>query len=396
MIKTTAKAVITGFLLLLLTSCPEKEGTRVLQRQDLFTLSLGTMDDELDFFSREGVSFSLKTDIFMKDGFYYIANGNGRKVMKFTSFGNLLQKIPSETRPEGGLELLGDNRWSFNMPGRICISSEDKIYVEDTLPKEKHIVKIHEKDQDKNVLYSQVVLIFDNNGDYQGYIGKEGLGGTPFFFIEGIYINDKDELIVVSKNKNFWEIYRYSEKGSLIKTTKIDLDYLPVYEDARNTVVTVAGMVPDRNSSRLLINLSYYENILDKKTKNLVSVENVANRIYYYDMDEDEFISFMEIPRRELGEDGKEEYTEAFEFLGIVQSHYLFFVSPYEDDMQKLIITNENGYILNESLLSVEDSSLLYKKYYITDDGILTALFCTNVAGAVVYWRTDDIIKKEG
>ena len=61
-----------------------------MEREDLFHLKYGSFEDELNlsrFYEKEE---NVASQIFMKDGFFYISNSEAKKVMKFTSFGDLL------------------------------------------------------------------------------------------------------------------------------------------------------------------------------------------------------------------------------------------------------------------------------------------------------------------
>lgn len=389
------------FLTIFLFNCKEEEVKTVLLQENNFTLPLGNMDNELDFFSREGVPFSLRSDIFMKDGIFYIANGNGKKIMKFTSYGNLLSTIPPAEYLDSYTGI--DGSWTFNEPGHMTINSKDFIFIEDRKEYElafedEYINKTFDTTEDKSdiskhILEEKIISIFDNNGEYINFIGQEGLAGTPFPYIDNIYTDSKDRLIVVCQTTYFWVVYRYDSNGNFIDKNQVHLDKLPSLEVEGEAITQLNKIIPDREKDRLLIELTYYQKIFDEKTGEIVSMDLMTSRVYYYDLNNNNYNSSIEIPSDKNSETGQ---IQNYFLLDIIKGKYLFFLSQTLDGSgQNLIITNENGYRIYSVDMGIDNSSLIYTSYYLTSEGIMTALLCTEYAGAVSSWRTDEIIAKD-
>ncbi len=83
----------------LLVSCT---GSREagLKRHDLFTIPIGTLPGELDWFYRDGFRMAGTADIQTRDGLVYISGGEEGKIMVFNSYGDLLTLVynPSKIR----------------------------------------------------------------------------------------------------------------------------------------------------------------------------------------------------------------------------------------------------------------------------------------------------------
>ena len=62
----------------------------MLDRNLLFKMPIGKMEDQLFVQQFDGVNTLSKTRIFMKDGFIFISNGESAKVMEFNSYGDLI------------------------------------------------------------------------------------------------------------------------------------------------------------------------------------------------------------------------------------------------------------------------------------------------------------------
>ena len=84
------KNVFFAFVAFLcLVSCSKKNGVSEVGENDLFTLEYGNFEDELNLFDI-AESGSVDTHIFMRDGFFFIANGESRKIIELNSYGDLL------------------------------------------------------------------------------------------------------------------------------------------------------------------------------------------------------------------------------------------------------------------------------------------------------------------
>lgn len=395
------KSIIV-LIILLLASCKENLNQEILPKEDKFTLPIGNMDNELDFFSREGIPFSLKSDIIMKNGIFYISNGNGKKIMKFNSYGNLLKKISPARHSESASHY--DGSWTFNELGVITINSEDYIYAEDTVEYEINFIEDYidksrdtseKKDNyDLHVLNERIISIFDNDGKYINYIGQDGLGGKPFPFINNIFTDNQDRLIVVTQTTYYWTIYRFTKDGDLIDRHNIDLDNLPQLENEDESITQINSIIPDREKERALVELTFYNKVYDEKTKAVVSMELKTSRVYYFDLKTKSYISWMEIPSKKNEESG---FILHNALLDIIRGKYLYFISQSEDGTTNfLTITNENGYIIGEYDLAVDNSNIIYSSFYTSSpDGILSGLHCTDYAGAVSLWRTDKILDED-
>ena len=92
--------ILVTALLVGLTGC-RQTAIEELNRQELFTLGLGKMEDQIDLFQTEGELFNLKNRICMRDGLFFIANGNSAKIMAFSSYGDLIYMLYNPERNPG-------------------------------------------------------------------------------------------------------------------------------------------------------------------------------------------------------------------------------------------------------------------------------------------------------
>jgi len=230
---------LSGFILL---GCGWSGQIHSVQREDLFTLDIGIMEDQIALFNFDGTRGMRRTDLAMRDGLIYISDGNGGKILRFNSYGDLLFMIyneetnphPLTLRPlvEGSLV----TRWAVSHPlvepGKITVDSRNHIFVRDRLPYERRSF-----DAEAGVLLDNVVLHFDADGRFIDYLGREGIGGTPFPRIEGLFTTLRDEIVVVCRLPGGWNIYWFDSDGFFLFVVQLENDLIPIPPDREDVVL---------------------------------------------------------------------------------------------------------------------------------------------------------------
>ena len=83
-----------GSAILAFSSCAGRESPSVaMKREQLFSLGYGPAEDQLDLFQMDRAQSTQKTCLTMREGIFYIANGAGGKVVRYSSFGDPLSMI---------------------------------------------------------------------------------------------------------------------------------------------------------------------------------------------------------------------------------------------------------------------------------------------------------------
>ena len=85
-----------------------KSTTGNLERESLFSIKYGNFEDQLDLFQLESSYIRPDSQLAMDEGIFYLSNSNAGKILKMTSFGDLLalyyspEKNPHPTFIESG------------------------------------------------------------------------------------------------------------------------------------------------------------------------------------------------------------------------------------------------------------------------------------------------------
>ncbi len=404
------------------SSCA-KEPVSLVEREKLFTLSYGRFEDQLDLFQLDSNSTGPDTQIFMKDGMFYIANSGSKKILQLTSFGDLLSvyynpetnPVPSFADPEtaasaasagstvptgsatpaGSPAVQGTSTrkaisYPFNHPIYLSVDSLKRLFVVDQVPQERF-----EFDSEDQVVLQNVVLRFNLDGRFIDYIGQEGPGGTPFPPIVGIYNNAKNDLIVTTKTQSGIKVFWYNDEGILQFRIPVSYKNLPSpFEKGKVVLSSLEKIIPDPVSRKLYLKIDYYIEVIDNDTQANAGISFDRSCIYPFDIDSGKYLdkidlsSYQGVDKDNLG---TMTFKKPYELLGITSSGWIFLSTPQDDGYALEILDSRSRHIYKRTL-SISPEELDYNALVLSNDGILSALLATSYEASVVWWRTDALI----
>lgn len=381
-----------------------------INKEELFTLSFGRMENQIDLFQIEGVPFNKKNLIYMRDGKIYISNGNVSKVMEFTAYGDLVSLLYNSsynTKPfilSSGDEAELTNRLAQEYPfiniGNIAIDGQKNLYVVDEVPREQR-----EYDENNLSEYFQRVLRFNKYGELIDFFGQEGVGGrgTPFPYIDNIFISSRNELVVVTKTSNNlnnnvldnnYIIFWFSNNGDILYKFELSSGNMPSVE---TLIPCIDKIVIDYNNREVVIMVSYLEKIIEESTGMYDLKSNKLQRIYHYSPEKKGFIKEITIPDTLKQQEwvGMEEgMLPLYDFIGITINGYYFLLRPQDQNQKSLLILDNNGNIHTVRNILINDSDIYYNNLYLSRKGIIIGLLCYFRQAKVVWWRSDKLISE--
>ncbi len=437
--RTTAGLWLLPLLLTvaLLAGCADSQ-PRALDREHLFSLSIGRAEDEIDLYRRQSDPLVQQNHLSMQDGFFYVSNAASNKVMELTSYGDLIslwynreenpQPVLLQSNPgEGAVVNRRAHQYPFTRVGDIAVTDRKELYAVDLVTEERTIY-----DENLGVLLNRIVLRFDSSGELVDYIGQEGIGGTPFPYVERIAVSRGGELVVVAKTADVWLVFWYDARGNHLYTVEISLDRLPVPRasdgpgaDAGNTapgnddqddasqdagaaegagtdraadVIPILESVhPDAQERRIYLKLNYYEESVDAETGTGYGISTRSSRIYWLNLESGRYEGFVDIPKNtDTVTEGtifdRTEVEFMYDFVGTAVGGHLFLLSRETDENTELLIMNTEGRVVRRRMLTIEDNLTSYKDFYVSGTGILTAMLGFNDRVDIVWWRSDRLI----
>ncbi len=390
--------------MLLLAGCMPGQ-VRSLDRNELFSLDIGRGEDEIDLFEVGGGSLDEKTRVYMRDGLVYISNGASNKVMELTSYGDLLTLwYNPDTNPRPVMlqstptpDTVTNKRahdYSFDQVGEVAVTTDKTVVAEDIVSEERSIF-----DEELGVSLNHIVLRFAPSGELIDYLGQEGIGGTPFPYIEDLHVTIHDEIVVTTRTMDSWLVFWYNESGDPLYNVEISLDRLPVPEGIE-LIPQLETIIPDQERRRLYLKLDYYEESFDEDTDASYGINNSSSRIYWLDLESGEYRGYVEVPRNTVSVTGssifdRETVEHLYQFVGTAPGEHLYLLSREDNEQTQLLIMNTSGRVVRRRNLHLEDDRVVYKTFNVSPTGILTALLGFEDRVDLMWWRSDRLLDTE-
>jgi len=396
-------AVVMGVLVSCAPSVPQ-----LMPKETLFKLELGTLDDQIDLFLRSGLPSSLNNSFAFYDGLVLVANGNARKVMEFSSYGDLLtlyynpefNPVPSllGTIDSSGARSLNPvkNRRAFSYPfneiGVLALSASNQLYAEDRVTPDRRVF-----DDAENVVWESRILRFSKEGQFLDFLGQEGIGGTPFPALERLSITEKGDIVVTCRTGKGWMLWWYDSLGNPLRKFRVDLTKLP-FPDAHGATLLphLETMYPDWLNQEVQLKIDYFQETLDATTKTPSGIQVLHSVVWIYDLAKGQYSSHYEIPllKRERAKGAAEDPIgdRPYEFIGLNDNGAGFFLSSPENQSQRFLVLSRSGEVLLERNIQLGGDNSLFAQYAISPHGILTGFLSDGQGAEVAWWRSDKLL----
>lgn len=381
-------------------SCNRNRIVSSIEKEDLFTLDYGSFEDQVNLFNffRAG---DINTSLYMRDGFFYIVNGESKKVMEMNSYGDLITLYYNEAHNPSPSFATGEQSASstreakihpFNEISSIAVDSEKKLYIVDRLSPERQ-----EIDQKTKQTLSQIILCFDEKKNFIHYIGQQGPGGTPFPFIKKIYTTEKNELVVLCNTSMGAVVYWYSADGFLLYTIPVENSNIPnpFSEEYPLSYFYLDNIVPDLKDRVLYLKADYYTSYVDESSHVQSGIEYLTTLVHPFDVEKNSFDFPTTIPpySDQVAEGfSKENYEIPYDFLGVTESGWFFFMVSTDEGFSIQMVQSDGQRILKRRIgLNREEN--LYYTFNLSREGIISALLVQKDRVQIAWWRIDSLIQ---
>ncbi len=399
-----SRALILLVLLASIITCRSRRGEDIA-RKDLFSLKYGKLENQIDLFQIPGRTYQSGTAVFMRGGLFYLTDGNSRKLMEFTSYGDLIFMLynpSSNPRPTLLNTDVGDREkttkqavaFDFNSPGKTVVSSFNDIYMIDRVGDERSI-----RDKKRGVVLNRILLHFNKKGEFLNFIGQEGIGGSPFPYIDGLYITKYDQLIVITRTPKAWEIFWFKPDGEILHHVSIDVSTFSSLID-KEMSISIERIIPDRVLEKIYISVSVFKDIIDPATRVKSTVKRIGGRIYQFDMRANKLGGYLEIPEDKVQKPSEsngeieQAMLPSYELFGITEDHFYYLLRYESNNRTRLLILNSNGKVMTERTMLTGDSSLIYRYLSMDASGIVYGMLANDERARIVWWRTDKILAR--
>lgn len=391
---------LLAVVLVSLLACQTQEINN-LEKEERFVLGLGILEDELDLFLRNGLAPAQDTHLFLQDGMFYILNGPRAKVLEFTSFGDLLRMIHNpdlnpapitlkDVQATGMISTKVAVPFPFHSTGRLVVTPTRDLYIQDRQPRPQSRLLGTQVDE-------YVILRFDRRGQYQDYIGKEGVAGTSFGHIHGLYTDEQSGLHVVTRTPTSVSVYSYLRSGDLVYQRNFDIDRMPIPQEYANLEVQIIfeNLVVDWTSPWAFLYLTYVAPVLDSDSRAQTGLQVLSSWVHTLDLDSGQVLDSFQVPRVTYQEkDGETNriYERPLELLGVTRSRDFCFLGLERPGLFRVLFTDTRGDITEQRGLSISLDEMSFYRFSLASNGTLAALLSDGKKVRAVWWRTDRLL----
>ena len=376
-------------------------GIASIQREDLFSLDIGPMEDQVAMYSLAGAGRLHHAGIAMRDGFFYISDNNGGKIVRYNSYGDLLFMIYNDESNPHPISLrtrVDDTaqatRWAFTYPlqspGKIAVDSRKHIYTEERLPYDRQSF-----DSEHKALLDSVILHFDADGRFIEYLGQGGQGGNPFPHITGLFNSMNDDVAVVCRLPSCWNVYWYNSQGEQIFLIQIRNNAIPAPSDWTGFSASVDTIIAAPDSRKLYIKVDYYRHVYDESTNIRTTTEPFSSLIWILDIEKGVYENSVEVPFYEYSftENGRNVQARLlYSMLGLVRGGGILLSFPVENGYAVLRM-DSSGFGQRRGFINVDPGELQFNHFHLSPEGILSALLVDDWRVKIVWWRMDRFMR---
>jgi len=392
--QTLSISVILVFFATVFLTVSCSRDSELIPREDLFSLSLGKMEHEIDLFQLDGYRGNQKNRLFMRGGIFYLVNGNASKILETTSFGDVLALYYNTMVNPKPIVLSQSNDghrrnrvaipYDFLSPGEIAVLRDGRVIVEDRAPEARRYF-----DRQFGQILDRVLLRFSADRKFVDYIGQEGPGGAPFPVILGIYPTVSDQLVVVCRTADSFLVYWYDDRGKRRFLVRIDESSIPV-PDLGSWTSSIQKVIPDPEFDQLFVHIDYYPNDRQKNNR-------IESRIYQISLASGTWDRFLSLPEATMANEtssGPEsgDMQSLFSFQGIAVGGNFFFLARRSLDRYQLVVLDRSGRVIHRRMLEIPDSKASEIDFNLNFSGILSAFLVYQDHGGVSWWRTDKLL----
>jgi hypothetical protein len=284
-------------------------------------------------------------------------------------------------------------RWAFpyplREPGEITVDSRGHIYAGDLLPPDRHDI-----DTESKSLLDSVILHFDSDGKFIEYLGQEGIGGSPFPRIAGLYLSVQDELAVVCRLSIGWNIYWFDAAGKLLYMVQLRNSAIPMPPDWPELIASVDAIAAAPDERKLYLKVDYYRHTYDESTNPRTGNEPDSSIIWIMNVEDGVYSGSVEVPFFEYTfvENGRGTVLGMlYSMLGVMRRGRVFLLFPIEEGYSILILDSSGNGNQYRGIINVAPGELQYNVFDLSSEGILSALLADDYRVKLVWWRTDKL-----
>lgn len=285
---------------------------------------------------------------------------------------NILKRVQI-IDPDGEVDLvIGDAKnvdtskvtavpFTFSAIGSFTMDRDGRIYVQNRLPGTGGVPRTGQSEEmDFSPSY---ILVFDKKGKLQHTLGQRGTPDLPFYYVDSLYVDERERLFVISRSFDSWSVYRFSGKK---RDFFMNLETINFSEKEGDDIFEgkIENAKVYQNGETILISVAYYHN---KRLK--------YHKVYDYS-----------IKNAKIGREIINIPDPKNVLFNIVDDKHLYFWN-IEGSNYRFMICNMEGHIINNIQLNFNDVTYLYSKIIGDESGRIYSYHLSKKGITVLEWE---------
>lgn len=308
-----------------------------LQTKKITKLNFYKNDGYIDLYFKNSKALILTFKIFISNGKIYAADNRQNILLIYNLEGKLLRVIGSKDYLENNekFQNIDKSYFNFSTIGEVVSDNSGNIFVQN---------RINPKNNSSIEISPSYIIVFDNEGKLQYTLGQKGEPDIPFYYIDKMYTDDSNRLIVISMNFQTWSVYRFKGKEREVKAdfAKEKFQQKDKYSPRIENIRIFS------NGDSLLVSAAYYD-------KTRFKYRNIIK--YDFNNDSDyKIILNLPDPKNEL--------------FALLENQYIMLWDVEEKDL-KFVIWNFNESIINNKRIKINSITTFFQDVVFTESGNL-------------------------
>jgi hypothetical protein len=239
----------------------------------------------------------------------------------------------------------------------------------------------------------RIILHFDADGRFIEYLGREGVGGSPFPLITGLYTSVHDELAVTCRLPTGWYVYWF-DSGNLIFLVQLNNGSIPRPPDWPELSASVDSVMAAPDLRNLYVKVDYYHGTLDSSTNTRTGTEAYGSLVWILNVEDGTYSSPVRLPFYESAISEKARNANIrmpYSMLGILKNGRFVMYYP-EDDGYSVLFLNANSQERRRGFVEIDPSGLQFSVFNLSAEGLLSAMLIKDWQVSLAWWRTDRLM----
>jgi len=187
-----------------------------------------------------------------------------------------------------------------------------------------------------------------------------------------------------------WNVYWFDSNSTVLYVVLIRNEDLPIPKgETLYPSLDSISAAPDKR--QLIIKIDYYKDSIDESTKTKSGIVFDRSMFWVMNVEDGSYLNSVEIPPFDQIQSNQKDKVElVYSVLGVSRGNKVFLSIPDTNGYHLLVLDLESK-DQKRGFIKVDPDELAFNTFYLSEDGILSALLATDYEAKIVWWRTEKL-----